>query len=142
MAKKAQDIMTRHPQTVTPDTPVQQAAQLMKTEDTGVLPVVESQGSKRPVGVITDRDITLRVVAEGRTSATVREAMTANVRTAKASDDLKDVMQVMADEQVRRIPVVDDRGELVGIISQADLVLEADDKQAERTIEAISQPGR
>lgn len=142
MAKKAEDIMTRHPQTVTPETPIQQAAQLMQTADTGVLPVVESQGSRRPVGVITDRDITLRVVAEGRTSATVRDAMTANVRTAKASDDLKDVMRVMADEQVRRIPVVDDRGELVGIIAQADLVLEADDRRAEETIEAISQPGR
>jgi CBS domain-containing protein len=82
------------------------------------------------------------VVAEGRSSATVREAMTANVRTARADDDLKDVMQVMADEQVRRMPVVDERGELVGIISQADLVLEADDKRAEQTIEAISQPGR
>ena len=142
MAKTAKDIMTRHPQVVTPDTSVQQAAQLMKSGDTGVLPVVESQGSKRPVGVITDRDIALRVVAEGRTSATVREAMTSSVRTAKEDDSLKDVMRVMADEQVRRMPVVDDRGELVGIIAQADLVLEADDKQAEKTIEAISQPGR
>ncbi len=142
MAKTAKDIMTRHPQTVTPETTVQQAAQLMKSEDTGVLPVVESSGSKRPVGVITDRDITLRVVAEGRTGGTVREAMTSSVRTAKEDDDLKSVMQVMADEQVRRMPVVDDRGELVGIIALADLVLEADDKQAERTIEAISQPGR
>jgi CBS domain-containing protein len=142
MAQTAKDIMTRHPQTVTPETSVQQAAQLMKSEDTGVLPVVESHGSKRPVGVITDRDITLRVVAEGRSSATVREVMTSSVRTAKEGDALKDVMRVMADEQVRRIPVVDDRGELVGIISQADLVLEADDKRAEQTIEAISQPGR
>ena len=142
MAKTAKDIMTRNPQTVTPDTPVQEAARLMKSEDTGVLPVVESGGSKRPVGVITDRDITIRVVAEGRSGATVREAMTSGVRTARENDDLKQVMKVMADEQVRRMPVVDERGELVGIIAQADLVLEADDKQAEQTIEAISQPGR
>ena len=141
MAKTAKDIMTKHPQVVTPDTSVQQAAQLMKSEDTGVLPVVESQGSKRPVGVITDRDIALRVVAEGRTSATVREAMTASVRTAKQDDSLDDVMQLMASEQVRRVPIVDDRGELVGIVSQADLVLEGDDEKAEQTIEAISQPG-
>ena len=142
MAKKAKDIMTRHPQTVTADATVQQAAQLMKSEDTGVLPVVESQGSRRPVGVVTDRDIVVRVVAEGRAMATVREAMTPSVRTAKADDSLNDVMELMASEQVRRVPIVDDAGELVGIISQADLVLEGDDKKAEQTIEAISQPGR
>jgi len=139
---KARDIMTKHPQVVTPDTPVQEAARLMKSEDTGVLPVVESQGSRRPVGVITDRDIALRVVAEGRSQAMVRDAMSASVRTARESDDLKDVMELMASEQVRRVPIVDDRGELVGIVSQADIVLEGDDKRAEQTIERISQPGR
>ena len=142
MAKTAKDIMTTHVQVVTPDTSVQQAAQLMKSEDTGVLPVVEAIGARRPVGVITDRDITIRVVAEGRASATVRDAMTPNVRTARQDDSLNDVMQLMASEQVRRVPIVDDRGELVGIVSQADLVLEGDDEKAEQTIEAISQPGR
>lgn len=142
MAKTAKDIMTKHPQVTTPDATVQQAAQLMKSEDTGVLPVVESQSSRRPVGVITDRDIAIRVVAEGRTSAMVRDAMSPSVRTAKEGDKLDDVMKLMASEQVRRVPIVDDKGELVGIVSQADLVLEGDDKKAERTIEAISQPGR
>jgi CBS domain-containing protein len=94
------------------------------------------------VGVITDRDIALRVVAEGRSTATVRDAMSTGVRTAKQDDDLKDVMKLMASEQVRRVPIVDDRGELVGIVSQADIVLEGDDKRAEETIERISQPGR
>ncbi|HZF67595.1 MAG TPA: CBS domain-containing protein, partial [Gemmatirosa sp.] len=136
------DIMTKHPQVVTPDTPVQEAARLMKSEDTGVLPVVEAQGSRRPVGVITDRDIALRVVAEGRSQAMVRDAMSSSVRTAREDDDLKDVMELMASEQVRRVPIVDDRGELVGIVSQADIVLEGDDKRAEKTIERISQPGR
>jgi CBS domain-containing protein len=139
---KARDIMTKHPQVVTPDTPVQEAARLMKSEDTGVLPVVEAQGSRRPVGVITDRDIALRVVAEGRSQAMVRDAMSSSVRTAREDDDLKDVMELMASEQVRRVPIVDDRGELVGIVSQADIVLEGDDKRAEKTIERISQPGR
>jgi len=139
---KARDIMTKHPQVVTPDTPVQEAARLMKSEDTGVLPVVEAQGSRRPVGVITDRDIAIRVVAEGRSQAMVRDAMSSSVRTAREDDDLKDVMELMASEQVRRVPIVDDRGELVGIVSQADIVLEGDDKRAEKTIERISQPGR
>jgi CBS domain-containing protein len=142
MAQKAKDVMTKNPQVVTPETPVQEAARLMKSEDTGVLPVVESQGVRRPVGVITDRDIAIRVVAEGRTGATVRDAMTAGVSTCKEDDDLKDVMQLMASQQVRRVPIVDNRGELVGIVSQADIVLEGDDRKAEQTIEAISQPGR
>lgn len=142
MAQKAKDVMTKSPRVVTADASVQEAARLMKSEDTGVLPVVESHGAKRLVGVITDRDIALRVVAEGRSSATVRDAMSTGVRTCKEGDDLKSVMKVMADEQVRRVPIVDDRGDLVGIVSQADIVLEGDDKRAEETIEQISQPGR
>lgn len=139
---KAKDIMTKHPQVVTPDTPVQEAARLMKSEDTGVLPVVEGPSSRRPVGIITDRDIALRVVAEGRSQAAVRDAMSPAPRTAREDDDVKDVMDLMAKEQVRRVPIVDDRGDLVGIVAQADIVREADDKRAERTIEQISQPSR
>ena len=139
---KAKDIMTKHPRVVTPETPVQEAARLMQSEDTGVLPVVEAEGSMRPVGVITDRDIALRIVAEGRTSGSVRDAMTASVHTAREDDDLKNVMELMASEQVRRVPIVDDRGQLVGIVAQADIVREGDDKRAEQTIERISQPGR
>ncbi len=142
MAQKAKDVMTQNPQVVTADASVQEAARLMQSEDTGVLPVVESQGARRVVGVITDRDIALRVVAEGRSSATVREVMSTGVRTSRQDDDLQAVMKIMADEQVRRVPIVDDRGELVGIVSQADIVLEGDDKRAEETIEQISQPSR
>ena len=138
---KAQEIMSKNPRTVTPETTIQEAARLMKDEDVGVLPVVESASSRRLLGVVTDRDITVRVVAEGRSSASVRDAMTSGVKTAKADDSVKDVMQLMGKEQVRRIPIVNDRGELVGIIAQADIVLEGDDKRAEETIEKISQPG-
>jgi CBS domain-containing protein len=141
---KAQDIMAKNPTTVTPDTSVREAARLMKSEDVGILPVVESSGSKRLVGLVTDRDITIRVVAEGRDSAEsrVQDAMSASPKTCKANDDVDDVMDVMAREQVRRIPIVDDRGTLVGIVAQADIVREArDDKKAERTVERISEPG-
>lgn len=138
--QKVRDVMTRNPETVTPDTPVQEAARLMQSADTGVLPVVEGN---RPVGVITDRDLALRVVAEGRTDARVRDAMSSRVRTAREDDDLDTVMQIMASEQVRRVPIVDERGELVGIVAQADIVLEGkNDRKAEETIERISQPGR
>lgn len=139
---KAQEIMTKDPRVVTPETPVQEAARLMQSEDTGVLPVVESMQSRRLVGVVTDRDLALRVVAEGKVSAQVRDAMSSGVKTAKPGDNVKDVMALMASEQVRRIPIVDDAGTVVGIVSQADVVREADDKRAEQTIEAISRPER
>ena len=139
---KAQDIMTKNPSCVTPDTRVQDAARLMKNEDVGIIPVVESQGSKKLVGVITDRDIAIRVVADGSASSnsSVRDIMTSNITTSAPGDSVKDVMELMGREQVRRIPIVD-KGELVGIIAQADIVREADDKRAERTVEKISEPG-
>ncbi len=140
---KAQDIMSKNPTSVTPDTTLADAARLMKTENIGVVPVVESQSSKRLVGVLTDRDIAVRAVAEGRDGATtsVGHIMTSNVRTTTTTDSVSDVMDLMGREQVRRVPVVDERGALVGIISQADIVLEAkDDKQAEKTIAQISKP--
>ena len=138
---KAQEIMAKNPRTVTPETAITEAAMLMRSEDVGVLPVVESAASMRLLGVVTDRDITVRVVAEGKTSASVRDAMTSGVKSCKPDDSVKDVMALMGREQVRRVPIVDDRGELVGIVAQADIVLEGDDKRAEETIEKISQPG-
>ena len=141
---KAQDIMAKDPRCVTPRTSIKEAASLMKSEDVGALPVVESEGSKRLVGMITDRDIAIRVVADGRElgSATVSDAMSRGPTTAKASDSLDDVMKVMGREQVRRIPIVDERDQLVGIVSQADVVLKAsNDSKSEKTVEKISEPG-
>ena len=141
---KAQDIMARNPRCVTPQTSIQEAARLMKSEDVGALPVVESDNSRKLVGIITDRDITIRAVADGRDlgSATVKDAMSKGTATARATDSVDDVMKVMGREQVRRIPIVDDRDQLVGIISQADVVLKAtSDTKSERTVEKISEPG-
>ncbi len=115
----------------------------MKTENIGVVPVVESKDSKRLVGVLTDRDIAIRAVAEGRDGVTtsVGHVMTSNVRTSTTTDSVNDVMELMGREQVRRVPIVDERGALVGIIAQADIVLEAkDDRRAEKTVEQISKP--
>ena len=138
---KAQDIMTKNPRTVTPEADVREAAQIMKSENVGVVPVVESSGSKKLVGLLTDRDIAVRVVAEGKTSARVQEIMSGSPRTVKTDTSVDDVMDLMGKEQVRRVPVVDDRGDLVGIVAQADVVREAkNDKKAERTIEKISEP--
>jgi CBS domain-containing protein len=115
----------------------------MKEENIGVVPVVESSDSRRLVGVLTDRDIAIRAVAEGRdgASTSVGHIMTADVRTGAPDDSVEDVMTLMGSEQVRRIPIVDERGDVVGIIAQADIVLEAkDNKKAEQTVEKISEP--
>ena len=140
---KAQEIMTRNPRVVTPETTVREAAKLMESENVGMIPVVRSAGSKSVVGIVTDRDIAIRHVAAGHSSSDcpVSEAMSSNPKTCKATDSVDDVMKVMGKEQVRRIPIVDERGDLVGIVAQADIAREADDKKAERTIEKISEPG-
>jgi CBS domain-containing protein len=140
---KAQDIMSKNPTFVTPDTPLVDAARLMKTENIGVVPVVDSSDSRRLVGVLSDRDIAIRAVAEGRdgASTSVGHIMTSQVRTSGPDASVNDVMELMGREQVRRIPIVDDRGMLVGIIAQADIVLEAKDPtRAEKTVEQISKP--
>lgn len=141
---KIQDVMTRNPASVTPDAPASEAARIMKTEDVGVVPVVESRESGKLVGVVTDRDLAVRLVAEGRDAqARVRDVMSGGkLHTRGPDDDLDAVMDTMAEEQVRRIPIVDERGTLVGIVSQADVVRKArDESKAEDTVERISEPG-
>jgi CBS domain-containing protein len=138
----AQDIMTTDPACVTPQTTVSDAARIMKEKHVGMLPVVEAAGSDRLVGVVTDRDITIRHVAEGHDNpgCPVREAMSTDIATCSPKDDIKDVMKAMATEQVRRIPIVDERGSLVGVVAQADVAMEADDDDAGKTVEKISEP--
>ena len=141
------ELMSKDPRTVTPDTPVSEAAQLMKEEDIGMVPVIERVGGAetrgRLVGVITDRDIAIRTVAEGRASdSPVRDVMSSGVRTATPNDSVESVMELMGREQVRRVPIVDERGSLVGVVSQADLARKAKNEgRVERTVEEISQPG-
>ena len=142
---KAQDIMAKNPRCVTPRTTVQEAARLMKSEDVGALPVIGDESTGRLVGMITDRDITIRVVAEGRSldATRVEDVMSkSSLAVAKTSDSVEDVMKVMGREQVRRIPIVDEHQKVVGVVSQADVVRKADsDSHVERTIEKISEPG-
>jgi CBS domain-containing protein len=139
---KIQDVMTRDPRSVAPETPVSEAARIMRDEDVGIVPVVD--GDRRLVGVVTDRDIAVRIVAEGRdASVSVRDVMSSDdLATCTPDADVEQAMEQMASEQVRRIPVVDERGSLVGIIAQADVVRKAsDDRKAENTVERISEPG-
>lgn len=141
---KIEDVMTRDPSFVTPEASARDAARIMKDEGVGVVPVVEADDSRRLVGVVTDRDLAIRIVAEGRGADTrvVQVMSSGRLTTCTPDAELDDAMDAMASEKVRRIPIVDDNGSLVGIVSQADVVREAtDDRKAERTIERISEPG-
>jgi CBS domain-containing protein len=135
--------MTREPASCEPGDSIQRAAQLMKTEDVGSLPVVESRANPRVVGIITDRDVVVKVVAEGRTAqtASVRDAMTANPVTVGEDEDVNHAMSAMADRKVRRIPIVDGSGRLCGIIAQADIATRLHhDKTTGDLVETISEP--
>jgi len=138
------DVMTLDPICVTPDATVREAAQIMEREDVGIVPVVESGEDRKLVGVITDRDITIRCVAQGKShDCRVSEAMsTGRIATCRPNEHINRVMDAMRTEKVRRIPIIDERGSLVGIVSQADVVRKSrDGSRAERTIEDISEPG-
>lgn len=141
---KASEIMTEAVQGCSPQSTVQDVAQRMQQLDTGVIPIVEGEGgSGRLVGLVTDRDLALRVLAEGRGPETPAfEAMSENVRSIGPDDDVEDVRRLMSETQVRRVPVCDEQGRLLGIISQADLALDdrIDDRAVGRTVEDVSRP--
>ena len=129
--------MTKDPCTIEADRPVAYAARMMKQEDVGLAPIVEGD---RLVGALTDRDITLRVVAEGRDpqSTPVREVATKKLVTVDPSQDLDEALRLMAQHQVRRLPVVEgDR--LVGVLAQADVAKEADERKTGEVVEHISR---
>jgi CBS domain-containing protein len=141
---KIQDIMTKNPSCITPDSTVRQAAQLMKEEDVGLIPVVDNGTDRHLVGLVTDRDIAIRCVAEGKDgTCRVRDVMSSDdLATCSQDDSVDNVLEAMRVEKVRRIPIVDERGLLVGIVSQADVVLKTGDKhRAGDAISDISEPG-
>jgi CBS domain-containing protein len=141
---RIQDIMTKDPSCVTADATVREAAQVMERENVGLVPVVQGKSDKRLLGLLTDRDIAIRCIAEGKDgSCRVSDVMSASkLTTCNENDDVSQAMDAMRTEKVRRIPIVDERGSLVGIVSQADIVRKAEDSHAaERTVQQISEPG-
>lgn len=141
---KARDIMTENPACITPETTARQAARLMEDHDVGSLPVVESDGNRRLLGVVTDRDLALRVLGRGESPEVhVREVMSGNVHCCRAEDSLDDVESAMASHQVRRIPIVDGNNCIVGMVAQADLARErkaVGAKDLGKMLEKISEP--
>jgi len=144
---KARDLMTHDPARVTPSDSLQRVSQLMLEHDCGCIPVVTAADQRSLVGVVTDRDIAVRGMADGRPAATpVGEIMTPNPDSVGPDDDIEKIEKLMSDRQIRRVVVVDDTGVCVGIIAQADLA-RASKRRSEPTpkemvdvLEKISRP--
>lgn len=142
----ARDLMTENPDCVTEGDTIRTAAQKMRDLNVGLIPVVDDATSKRLRGVITDRDLAIRHVAEGHDGdCTVGDEMSRDrLVTVTPDDSLDTVMSRMRDGQVRRVPVVENDA-IIGIIAQADLAVDtgsSDAKEVERTVEKISEPAR
>jgi CBS domain-containing protein len=137
--KKCRDVMTEELVFCTPGDTVSKVAQLMKREDIGPVLIVDNEQSKTLVGIVTDRDLALKVVGEGRDpkNTKVEDVMTRKLITCHADDNVENAMKAMAQYQLRRIPVVDENMKLVGIISQADVATRVD--EPERTAEVVRE---
>jgi CBS domain-containing protein len=138
MGTNVQELMTSNPRTIEASGTITEAAQAMRDEDTGIVPIVEGD---RLVGTITDRDIAVKVVAESKDpqSTTVGEIASRDLVTIDPQQDLDEALRLMAQHQVRRLPVVEEDGKLVGILSQADVAREASPEQTGRVVEEISE---
>ena len=116
----------------------------MREEDTGVVPIIENEHSRKVIGVVTDRDLCMNVVAEGRDSRTtqVHESMTTTVVSCSPQDSVDKATELMRENQIRRIPVVDEQHQLVGIVAMADMVGRADLRTTEthETLKTVSAP--
>ncbi|HEY7794960.1 MAG TPA: CBS domain-containing protein [Gaiellaceae bacterium] len=137
MAHTVQEVMTSNPTTVRPDSPATEAAQIMKNEDTGIVPIADGD---RLAGVITDRDLTLKIVAEGGSpETTVGELASKDLVTIDPQQSLEEAARLMAEHQVRRLPVVEEDGRLVGILSQKDVAEAGHDTLTGEVVQRISQ---
>jgi CBS domain-containing protein len=137
MHTSIQEAMTSNPTTVEPTTTAQEAARTMKSEDVGSLPIVEGD---KLVGVITDRDLAIRIIAEAKGIDTpVAEIASKDVVTIDPQQSLEEAARLMANNQVRRLPVVEEDGRLVGILAQADIAQAGHDSLTGETVQRISQ---
>lgn len=138
MGRTIRDLMTEKPRTVSSRDHVVDAARLMRDEDAGAIPIVDDN---RLVGMLTDRDIAVRLVADGRdpSSTTVGDIASQNVVTIDPQQELDEALRLMAEHQVRRLPVVEEDGKLVGIVAQADVAREGDSHRVGDTVGEISR---
>jgi CBS domain-containing protein len=140
---RVKEIMTPDPACCTPDSTLQRVAEMMVENDCGEIPVVENAASMRPVGVITDRDITCRTVAKGLNplTLTVSECMTTPCVTVTPDRSLDECCNVMEENRIRRVPVVDEGGAVVGIVALADIAKHAAKRETAEVVKEVSEPG-
>jgi CBS domain-containing protein len=138
MGHSIRDVMTSNPFTIDAEKPVAYAAKMMRDEDVGLAPIVEDD---KLIGMLTDRDIAIRVVAEGRDpgQVKVRDVASKQVVTIDPQQDLDEALRIMAKHKVRRLPVVEEDGQLVGVVAQADIAREGDDEKTGKLVEEISE---
>jgi CBS domain-containing protein len=136
------ELMSEDPDFLTPDADAVEVAQLMERNDVGFVPVVESRDTRRPIGVVTDRDLVLRLIACERAPrlAIAGELMSQSIVTCRPDDDVAEVERLMKEHQLRRLLVVDEHGSLVGVVTIADLALRIESRRAGETLREISQP--
>jgi len=139
MGMNVRDAMTARPCCAAPDTPLSQVAEMMDNQDIGAIPILDGD---RLVGMITDRDIVVRAVAKQKDlrGMSSRDISSGELVTVKPGQDLSDALHLMAQHQVRRLPVVDDESRLVGVVSQADIALDANGQSVGEMVAGISKP--
>jgi len=137
-----QEIMTKNPTCCTPETLLDEVARLMVECDCGAIPIVEDMKNKRPVGIVTDRDIIIRVLAKGEDCLRkgAEAAMTPTTETIRADANIREAEAIMKEKQIRRIIVVDDEDTCVGILAQADIARHRSDVETGDVVEEISEP--
>ena len=139
---KVKEIMTKSPACCTPETSLREVAAMFVDNDCGAVPVVDSVNTRRPVGIVTDRDIACRAVAKGLNALelTARDCMSSPSVTIPEDASLDEAIQLMEDKRVRRLPVVDERGRCIGVIAPADIALSAGRGKTAEVVREISRP--
>jgi CBS domain-containing protein len=138
---RVEEIMTKNPKCCTLDSSLREVAEMMVQSDCGEIPVVESKDNQKPIGVITDRDIVCRAVAKGKNPLDLhaRDCMSQPAKTVTADTSVEDCCRLMQDQQIRRIPVVDTKGCLCGIVAQADLARNLPTHHVAGVVKQVSQ---
>jgi CBS domain-containing protein len=142
---KISEIMTADPEFCTADDSVIDAARIMAEHDIGMVPICESVETRKAIGCVTDRDIVVRVVAEGKDPNVVnslREVMTHQLVTCSPADDVDEVLLLMEQRQVRRVLVTDEHGSLIGVVATADLASSIEKDKVGQVLEEISEPAQ
>lgn len=135
------EIMSEEPAFCEPGTGLRDVANMMCEHDCGEIPVVESRESRKPIGVITDRDIACRAVAKGKNAVelTARDCMSSPAVTVRRDTSLEDCCRILEENHIRRVPVVDDLGRICGMVSQADISLRAHPSIAAEVVHEVSR---